>query len=90
MKFSTDCCDCFAGLADKSRLEIVNLLQKEGRMSVMEIVEKFDLTQPTITHHLKYLQGSGVLASKKEGRKVYYFISHKCREGKCGIFKTQK
>ena len=56
----------------------------------MEIVEKFDLTQPTITHHLKHLQGSGVLASKKEGRKVYYFISHKCREGKCGIFKTQK
>ena len=86
MKLSTDCCHCFASLADKSRLEIVNLLQKKGQMSVMEIAENFDLKQPTITHHLKYLQGSGVLGSKKKGRKVYYFISQKCYEGECGLF----
>ncbi len=55
-------------------------------MSVMEIAKEFKLKQPTITHHLQYLQKAGVLGSKKTGRRVYYFISEKCKKGECRIF----
>ncbi len=86
MKFSADCCDCFAGLATKNRIKIVNLLQKEGRLPVLEIARHFRLAQPTITHHLHYLKEAGLLDSVKKGRQVFYFVSQKCKEGKCGLF----
>jgi ArsR family transcriptional regulator len=86
MKFTADCCDCFAGLATKARVGIVNLLLEKGKLSVMEIGKHFRLKQPTITHHLHYLKEAGIVDSKKEGRKVYYFISQKCREGRCKLF----
>ena len=86
MKLSTDCCQCFAGLSTKARIEIVNLLQAKGKMSVMEIAKHFDLKQPTITHHLQYLARTGILDSQKKGRQVFYFISRKCQEGRCGLF----
>jgi ArsR family transcriptional regulator len=86
MKLSSACAGCFAGLSCQARIEIINLLQGKGEMSVMEIAKHFKLKQPTITHHLQYLKEAGVLASKKKGRKVYYFITDKCKKGECGIF----
>jgi DNA-binding transcriptional ArsR family regulator len=55
-------------------------------MPVMEIANHFKLTQPTISHHLQYLKGAGIVDSEKKGRRVYYFISRKCKEGRCGLF----
>jgi ArsR family transcriptional regulator len=86
MKLSSACAGCFAGLSCQARIEMINLLQEKGEMSVMEIAKHFKLKQPTITHHLQYLKEAGVLASKKKGRKVYYFITDKCKKGECGIF----
>lgn len=85
-QFNSACSGCFAGLACGSRLEIINLLAEKGEMSVLDIVKHFKIAQPTITHHLKYLQEAGVLASKKEGRKVYYFLNPKCGFDECKIF----
>ena len=86
MKLTSACVSCFAGLSCQARIEIINLLQKKREMSVMEIAKHFKLTQPTITHHLQYLKDAGVLASKKKGRKVFYFITEKCKKGECNIF----
>lgn len=86
MKFTNDCAGCFAGLATKTRVEIVNLLLKKKRLSVSEVAEGFKLKQPTITHHLQYLKEAGIVDSVKKGRQVFYFITKKCREGKCGLF----
>jgi len=86
VKFMTSCASCFAGLSDKTRVGIVNLLLEKSKMSVLEIAKHFNLTQPTITHHLKYLEKAGVLSSLKKGRKVYYFISQKCKKGRCKLF----
>lgn len=86
MKFSSACAGCFAGLACQTRIGIINLLQEKGQLSVSEIGKQFELKQPTISHHLQYLKDVGVLDSKKKGRKVYYFISQKCKKGECGIF----
>lgn len=86
MKLTSACASCFAGLSCQARIGIINLLQEKGEVSVMEIAKHFKLKQPTITHHLKYLKEAGVLASKKKGRKVYYFINPKCKKEDCDIF----
>ncbi len=83
MKFEEGCAGCFAGLSCQPRITIINLLQQNGRMSVSEIAKYFDTTQPTISHHLKYLKETGILSSKKTGKKIYYFIHPKCEEKFC-------
>ena len=87
MKIKPQCSGCFAGLACGVRVEILGLLQEGKKMPVMEIARHFEVTQPTITHHLKYLEKAGVLASEREGRKVFYFINPKCGWETCEIFK---
>lgn len=86
MKLTSNCAGCFAGLSCQTRIGIINLLQDKKKLTVSEITKHFDLKQPTITHHLQYLKEVGVLDSKKKGRKVYYFITEKCKEEECGIF----
>lgn len=85
MKFKSSCSGCYAGLSCGIRVEIVNLLQEKKRLSVSDIAKCFKVTQPTISHHLQYLKSAGIIKSKKEGRKVYYFINPKCG-GDCGVF----
>jgi|Napbiome12C3dose_1001474.scaffolds.fasta_scaffold00012_19 ArsR family transcriptional regulator len=86
MKFKSRCFQCFAALSTKARVEIVSLLQENMRMSVLEIVKHFDLTQPTVTHHLKYLEKAGILSSQKQGKKVYYYLDPTCPDQGCGLF----
>jgi DNA-binding transcriptional ArsR family regulator len=85
MKFNSNCSGCFASLSCETRIDIVNLLQKKGKMQVTEIAKNFKLKQPTISHHLKYLRDMGVVASKKDGKNVCYYIHPKCK-GACGVF----
>ena len=86
MKLSSACAGCFAGLSCGTRIEILNLLQENGEMSVLQIAKHFKVTQPTITHHLKYLEGIGLLSSKKVGTKVFYSTDQPCSEKNCQIF----
>lgn len=86
MKLKSICCSCFEGLANDTRVAIINLLQERGKLSVSEIVRNFKLRQPTITHHLHYLEKADLLASEKKGRQVFYFLHPKCKEGECHVF----
>lgn len=86
MKFQSGCSGCFAGLSCQTRMEIIEILKKKKKMNVTEIAEKFKVSQPTITHHLKFLKDAGILASKKEGRNVFYFLDIKCGLNDCNIF----
>ena len=85
MKLKSSCAGCYAGLSCGIRVEIVNLLQEKKKISVSDIAKCFKVTQPTISHHLQYLKNAGIIKSKKEGRKVYYFINPKCGS-RCGVF----
>lgn len=85
MRFQSGCAGCFAGLSCETRLDIVSLLEK-GEMSVLEIAKHFKVSQPTITHHLQYLRDSEIVSSRKEGRRVYYFMNPKCKKADCDIF----
>lgn len=86
MKLSSGCAGCFAGLACGTRIEILNLLAEKGEMSVMQIARHFKVTQPTVTHHLKYLQEVGLLSCRKEGRQVFYSPDQPCGSKDCEIF----
>jgi len=83
------CAGCFEGLSSKTRIKIVNLLKERKTLTAGEIVNNFDLTQPTISHHLKYLKECGILASKREGKNINYFISPRCNVHDCGILERE-
>lgn len=63
----------FFGLADKTRLMMVKLLAKEELCSC-EITAALDLTEPTTSHHLGILERSGLVASRREGKWVFYRV----------------
>jgi DNA-binding transcriptional ArsR family regulator len=86
MSINTSCAGCFAGLACAIRIEIINLLQEKGEMSVSEIAKHFKVTQPTITHHLQYLKEIRLLVSRKEKTRVFYSLDKPCGEVDCKVF----
>jgi ArsR family transcriptional regulator, arsenate/arsenite/antimonite-responsive transcriptional repressor len=62
-------------LADPTRLRIISLLSEhEGEVCVFEIVEAFNLEQPTISHHLRILRDAGVIDAHKRGLWAYYYV----------------
>ena len=80
------CPQCFCLIGIEARTKIIKEL-KSGPQKVSSIEEKFSLTQPTISYHLKVLEKEGVVLSKKKGREVYYSLNKKypCKE--CLLFK---
>jgi ArsR family transcriptional regulator len=62
-------------IADPVRLQLVDVLRKHaGKVCVCELVPLFDLSQPTISHHLKVLREAGVIASERQGLWAYYYV----------------
>lgn len=59
-------------------MRIYGFLGKNGPCSVSEIVEMAELKQPTVSYHLKEMEQSGLLKSKKSGKEVLYSISGIC------------
>lgn len=64
----------FFGLADKTRLMMLELLAKEELCSC-EITAALDLTEPTTSHHLGILERVGLIASRREGKWVFYSLA---------------
>src|SRR6188472_4455339 len=62
----------FKALADPTRISIVNRLASADECCVCDLTEAFDLSQPTISHHLKVLRDAGLLERTKRGVWVYY------------------
>lgn len=62
-------------LGDPVRLQLVDVLRKHaGKVCVCELVPLFDLSQPTVSHHLKVLRDAGVVGSERHGLWAYYFV----------------
>jgi ArsR family transcriptional regulator len=64
----------FKALADETRLEILAILSSvgDGETCVCDIEAHFDLSQPTISHHLKVLREAHLVRSERRGTWVYY------------------
>ena len=68
--------EIFKVLSDSNRLQIIDMLSC-GEMCVCKILEKFDITQPTLSHHLKVLSDSGIVTSRKEANWIHYKLNNK-------------
>lgn len=68
--------EIFKVLSDSNRLQIIDMLSC-GEMCVCKILEKFNITQPTLSHHLKVLSDSGIVTSRKEANWMYYKLNDK-------------
>jgi ArsR family transcriptional regulator, arsenate/arsenite/antimonite-responsive transcriptional repressor len=61
-------------LADPTRLRLLSLIQAhaDGEACVCELSEPIELTQPTVSHHLKVLYDAGLVTRERRGTWVYY------------------
>jgi ArsR family transcriptional regulator, arsenate/arsenite/antimonite-responsive transcriptional repressor len=61
-------------LADETRVRIVHILSC-GELCACDIQAYFDLTQPTLSHHLSLLVDSGLVVARPEGKWTHYSLS---------------
>jgi ArsR family transcriptional regulator, arsenate/arsenite/antimonite-responsive transcriptional repressor len=62
-------------LGDPVRLQLVDVLRKHaGKVCVCELIPLFDLSQPTVSHHLKILREAGIVDSERRGLWAYYYV----------------
>jgi ArsR family transcriptional regulator len=66
--------ELFKALNDQTRREILDLL-KEKEMTAGEIAEKFNISKPSISHHLDLLKRADLVSSVKKGQFVTYSIN---------------
>lgn len=67
--------ETFKVLSDPVRLEILNMLKRNGRMNAGEIADNFDLSKATISHHLKMLKDQDLIYETKEKNFIYYELN---------------
>jgi DNA-binding transcriptional ArsR family regulator len=77
--------DFAKALADETRQKIMALCCCE-MVSVNEIVEKLDVAQPTVSHHLKILKTAGLVKSERRGKQILYTLDQeKLAKGCCQV-----
>ena len=72
-----DLAPLFKALGDPARLRLLSLIacHEGGEACVCELTDAFDLSAPTISHHLKVLREAGLITSERRGTWIYYRIS---------------
>ena len=64
-------------LGDPIRLQLVDVLRRHaGKVCVCELVPLFDISQSTLSHHLKKLREAGIVDSERRGLWAYYYVRH--------------
>lgn len=62
-------------LADPTRFRMVQEISKAGELSCGQVAERFDVSQPTVSHHLKVLMQAGLLVQRTEGKHHYTSVN---------------
>ena len=78
-------------LGDTTRFRMVQEIAADGELCCGQVAERFDVTQPTISHHLKVLCAAGVLSVRSQGKHRYISVNQpllsnlapSCRRGSC-------
>lgn len=65
----------FKALADETRLKIINMLTESEELCACKILENFNITQPTLSYHMKILTDSGLVLGNKEGSWMKYTLN---------------
>ena len=64
----------FKAFCDENRIKILQIL-RSGEKCACNLLEDMNITQPTLSHHMKILCYSGIVEGRKEGKWMYYSIS---------------
>jgi ArsR family transcriptional regulator, arsenate/arsenite/antimonite-responsive transcriptional repressor len=64
----------FKALNDQTRREIVEMLKKKD-MTAGEIADRFNISKPSISHHLDLLKQAGLVEAVKQGQFIYYSLN---------------
>lgn len=64
----------FKGLADETRLKILDMLSAE-ELCACKILEAFEITQPTLSYHMKILTDCGLVNARREGAWMKYTLN---------------
>ncbi|HCT65120.1 MAG TPA: transcriptional regulator [Lachnospiraceae bacterium] len=64
----------FKALGDSNRLQIVQMLS-DGEKCACKLLEQFEITQPTLSHHMRILCECGMVRVRKEGKWSHYSLS---------------
>lgn len=64
----------FKAFCDENRIKILRLLA-DGEKCACKLLEEMNVTQPTLSHHMKILCDSGIVVGRKDGKWMYYSIS---------------
>ena len=75
MIYMKTCAPIFSMLQDERRQEITQLLFEHRELSVTALTEKLSLSRPAVSHHLKILKDSGLIAVEKRGVCNYYHLT---------------
>ena len=70
-------------IADETRQKIMNICCCES-LSVNEIVEKLDVSQPTVSHHLAILREAELVTTREEGKQTFYSLNQERVSFCCG------
>ena len=65
----------FKALADPTRVAIVNRLSTAPEVCVCDLTAAFELSQPTVSHHLRILRDAGLVESERHGTWAYYRLA---------------
>lgn len=84
---ATELAQVFKALGDPVRLRLVSLIgaREGGEVCVCDLTSAFDLSQPTISHHLKVLREAGLIDSERRGTWVYYRLVPAALERMAGL-----
>jgi ArsR family transcriptional regulator, arsenate/arsenite/antimonite-responsive transcriptional repressor len=63
-------------LGDPIRVQLIDVLrQHAGKVCVCELTPLFDVSQPTVSHHLKVLRDAGLVGVERRGLWAYYYVN---------------
>jgi len=63
-------------LADPTRFRMVQAISAAGELSCAQATELFDVSQPTISHHLKVLVDANVIVRRTQGKQAFTSVNH--------------
>ena len=82
---AVDLAGVFKALSDPTRVAIVNRLAAD-ECCVCDLTAAFDLSQPTVSHHLRILRDAGLVEAERRGTWAFYRLSPEAAERLRGIF----
>ncbi|MFS8198169.1 ArsR/SmtB family transcription factor [Streptomyces sp. CWNU-52B] len=82
----------FKALGDPVRLKLLSMIASRvgGEVCVCEMTPAFDLSQPTISHHLKLLRQAGLIDCERRGTWVYYWALPEALDRLAGFLATAR